>query len=69
MIKSIVVILAGAGLLGTSGQTVSPKAFEISAGSVAYQITTEGVETSKTQSPEFGVTLITKSDRQLTIRF
>ncbi len=69
MIKATILVLAGAGIVGTGGQVVSPKALELSAGAVAYQITTEGVETSQNQSPEFGITLITKGDRQVTIRF
>jgi len=69
MIKATILVLAGAGIVGTGGQAVSPKALELSAGTVAYQITTDGVETSPKQSPEFGITLITKGDRQVTIRF
>jgi len=66
MIKSTLLILTGAGLLGTGA---GPEAFQVSAGNVAYEITTDGLETVQKTSPEFGITIVTKGKRQLTIRF
>ena len=69
MIKSTIIILAGAGIIGTGSQTVSPQAFEISAGAIAYEISVDGLKAKANKTPEFGMTLITKDQKELSIRF
>ncbi len=69
MIKTTLIVLAGAGIVGTGSQTVTPQAFEISAGNVAYEITKDGIDVERNETPEFGVSFVTKGKKQLTIRF
>ncbi|NNE56904.1 MAG: hypothetical protein HKN36_02250 [Hellea sp.] len=69
MIKSTLIILASAGVIGTGSHAVGPQAFEISAGNVAYHISADGVETIASEAPQFGVSFITKGDRRITFRF
>jgi len=69
MIKSTLIVLASAGVIGTGSHAVGPQAFEISAGNVAYHISAEGVETVASESPEFGVSFITKGDKRITFKF
>lgn len=69
MIKSTVIVLAGAGIIGTGSQTIAPQSFEISAGAIAYEISAEGLQTKANTATEFGMTLKTKGNKHLTIRF
>jgi len=69
MIKSAIIItLAGAGAIGTGGTVLGPQAFQISAGSVVYEISKDGLEVERNDKAEFGVTFVTKGNRQITIR-
>lgn len=69
MVKSIIIVLAGLGVLGTGGQAVAPQSLEVSTGAVTTQITAEGVESRSNNSPEFGITWVTRNQKQITIRF
>lgn len=69
MIKSTILLLAGAGIIGTGGQAMGPQAIELSAGAVAYEVSTQGLDVKTNENPEFGITIVTKGNRQLTIRF
>ena len=69
MVKTAIVTLAGVGVLGTGGQAIAPQSLEISTGAVTTEITKDGVESRKSASPEFGITWVTQSNKQITIRF
>ena len=69
MIKSTIILLTGAGIIGTSSQAVAPQGFEISAGNVTYQMTAEGFEAVASESPQYGVSIVTKNDGRITLRF
>lgn len=69
MIKTTILVLAGAGIIGTGSQTIAPPSIELSAGAVAYEVSTDGLKAKAKANPEFGITVITKGNKQLTIRF
>jgi len=69
MVKSTILILAGAGIIGTGSQAVAPQSFELSAGAISVEVSGEGVTTKANENPELGVTILTKGNRQFTLRF
>jgi len=69
MVKTAIVTLTGLGVIGTGGQAVAPHSLEISMGAVTAEITAEGVESQRNESPEFGITWVTRGEKQITIRF
>ena len=68
MFKAIILTLIGAGVIGTGAQTLTPQKLEISAGVMVVEFGAEGLNMDVSTSSEFGVTLITKGDRNFTIR-
>jgi len=69
MIKTAILVLAGAGIIGTGSQAIAPPSIELSAGAIAYEVSTEGLKAKTNANPEFGITIVTKGNKQLTIRF
>jgi len=69
MVKSTILVLAGLGVIGTGGPVVAPQALEISTGAVTTEITSDGIVTRASETPKLGITWITQSDKQITIRF
>lgn len=69
MVKTAIVTLAGLGVLGTGTQAVAPQSLEVSMGAVTTEISAKGVESQRNKTPEFGITWVTRGDKQITIRF
>jgi len=69
MVKTTIIALAGAGVIGTGGQAVAPQAFEIAAGAITMEITADGIESRPNETPLLGITWVTKGNRHITIRF
>ncbi len=69
MVKTTILGLAALGAVGTSSPTVAPQAFEISAGAVTMEITSEGITSRANENPGLGLTWVTKNDKRITIRF
>ena len=68
MIKALTLTLVGAGVIGTGAQTMTPQKLEISAGVMVLEVGTSGLTMDVAETPEFGVTLTAKGDRQFTLR-
>lgn len=74
MIKTMAITLVGAGIIGTGTQTlpteaVAPKALEITAGTVVYEIGSQGLETKVATTPGFALTIRLVKDRTFTLKF
>lgn len=69
MVKATIIGLAAVSALGTGGQAVAPHAFEISAGNVIVEITSEGVTSRKNENPGLGLTWVTQGEQRFTLRF
>lgn len=69
MIKMTLATLIGAGLIGTGAQTLTPKALDVTAGSVKIELAGQGFKIDTAATPDFAVTLKTKGERTFTLRF
>lgn len=69
MIKTALVTLMGAGIIGTGSQTLSPQDLELAAGSVSVTLSAEGFETVVNTKPEYAIRLSMKSGRSVALRF
>lgn len=69
MIKITLATLLGAGVIGTGAQTLTPQSLEIAAGSVVFELGSNGLNIDAAIHPDFAVTLTTKGERAFTVRF
>lgn len=69
MIKTTLITLIGAGVVGTGAQTFTPQSLNVTAGHLQLEVGAEGLNVDVTAKPDFAVTLETTGDRHFTVRF
>jgi len=69
MIKTAIITLVGAGVLGTGAQTFTPQSLHMTAGAIVIGLDADGFQVESAENPDFAVTLKTKGERQFSLHF